>query len=1381
MKMNRKHRIEPRKTRKETNLSRLLWSLSCFSWFHHAIRTLGNHEIHEPHEIIHPGARSPFFRVFRGFAILLAPALVLGLALPAVLAQETQPDKKQEQPPAKGNQQGLDHQQRLEQIQKQLQDLTKAVKELKSESAPPPASARTTTTASKDSAANEIILGTNWLGTLTWRSIGPANMSGRIVDLAVVESDPTTYWVATASGGLVKTTNNGVTFVHQFDREATVSIGAVCVAPSDPNIVWVGTGENNPRNSVSYGDGVYKSTDGGKTWKNMGLKEIYQTGRILIHPRNPGIVYVGALGRLWGFSEERGVFKTTNGGDSWEKVLYVDDKTGIVDMRMHPNDPDTLLAATYERQRDGYDSHPGDPVADGYDRYDPLKKWGSGSGIYKTTDGGKHWRKLTNGLPTCNLGRIGLDYYRKDPEIVFAVVDSEKIGMGLAPRSGASVYSGLFSTDADNGAQVARVAENGPASKAGLQVDDIIQSIDGKTVANSEQLTDAIRERKIGDKVKLKVLRGEKTQEFELTLERRPEAPESGGGVYLGVNGEDAEEGARITSVVEGGPAATAGLKTDDIVQAAGEKRIQSYNQLLEEIRTRNVGDKLKIKVLRDDQPQEIEVTLAERPPGAGGGRRRSVPPVRDSGGVYLGIMGEDAEGGVRLTRVFEDGPAAKAGLKTGDLLQSVDEKAVENYQQLLDELRTHKVGDKLKLKLQRDDQIKHLDVALAERPGGPSRTRPSGGILGGQIENVQEEQGTNSFQYGGVYKSADGGETWTRINSVNPRPMYFSKIRVDPSDERFLYVLGVQLFRSTNGGKTFRPDGSRGVHADQHALWINPRDGRHMVLGCDGGFYVTYDRMANWDHLNHLALGQFYHVAICPKQPYHVAGGLQDNGSWCGPSATVNGAGPINEDWISVGGGDGFVCRFDPNDPDLVYGESQNGAIFRRNLRTGERASIRPPRPDGAPPYRFNWNTPFILSRHNSRIFYCGGNYVFRSLDRGNNLQIISPEITVTRRGSATALEESPRNANLLYAGTDDGQLWITRDGGKTWTNITKNLDLPGPRWVATIEPSRFVEGRAYVAFDGHRSDDDEPYVYATEDFGQTWKSLRANLPWGSTRVLREDLQNPNLLYVGTEFGAWCSLDRGKYWNRLGTNLPTVAVHEFAIHPGNGEMVAATHGRSLWVLDVTALRQIKAEHVADSAALYKPDTVVRWRSEPTRGRTNRRFIGQNPARGAPIYYSLPNKAEKVALKIVDIEGKTLREFAPRKEPGLHRLTWDLRAAPPRSTNSTARSQRSGDEGSERRFARGSGAGGGSEGGGGRRFGGAGGGASVSAGTYRVVLTVEGAEFAQNLRIEPDPIVPDTVMSVEEVEAIEEEEKMQRRQERERETYFGPWTPKFFD
>ncbi|MBI1916309.1 MAG: PDZ domain-containing protein [Planctomycetes bacterium] len=946
-----------------------------------------------------------------------------------------------------------------------------------------------------------------WGKVLTWRSIGPATMGGRIVALAVAETDPSTWWVATASGGLLKTTNNGITFEHQFDREKTVSLGDVAVAPSDPKLVWVGTGENNPRNSVSYGDGVYKSTDGGKTWKNRGLKKSFQIGRIAIHPTDPDVVYVGALGRLYGPSEERGLYKTADGGKTWNKVLSIDDKTGIIDLRMHPRDPETLIVATYERQRDGYDFN------------DPAKKWGAGSSLRKTTDGGKTWTKLTKGLPACKLGRIGIDYYRKDPRIVYAVVESEKIGTG---------------------------------------------------------------------------------------------------------------------------------------------------------------------------------------------------PPEVVRGTAYMGVGGQDGVRGVELLEVTQGGPADKAGLKPGDVLVGIDDQPLRTYRGLLEIIRGHKPGDKLKVSRRRGQEVKVVNLTLSNRAARPDA--PGGGdrpfltALGGQVENVQDRQGANGPEYGGVYRSDDGGDTWQRVNSVNPRPMYFSQVRIDPSDDKNVYVLGIALYRSRDGGKTFRPDGARGMHGDQHALWIDPHDGRHMIAGTDGGHYVTYDRMDNWDRLNTTAIGQFYHVAVDPRRHYRVFGGLQDNGSWGGPSFTRSFTGPINEDWVAIGGGDGFTCRVDSTDPDLVYFTSQWGGIGRINLRTHETARMKP----ADRSYRFNWNTPYLLSHHNSRIVYYAGNYVFRSLDRGNNLRVISPEITATAKGSATALAESPRNPNVLWAGTDDGYLWVTRDGGKEWTNVTKNVGLPGLRWVNSIEASRFEEGRAYVVFDAHRSNEEKPYVYATEDHGQTWRPLHGTLPsWGTTRVLREDVDNHDLLYLGTEFAIWCSLDRGQTWQKLNNNLPTVAIHEIAIHPTAGEIVAATHGRSLWILDVTALQQVTSHAVSAKARLYRPVSAVRWAMEPSRGRTNRRFVGDNPPQGAVLFYSLTEKAQAAGIKVVDIDGKTVREIKAEAEPGLHKLVWDLTGEPPRV-------------------------------GGGRPRPGAGPprGRPVAVGTYRVVLAVDGVEHSQTLKVEPDPIAP---------------------------------------
>jgi S1-C subfamily serine protease/photosystem II stability/assembly factor-like uncharacterized protein len=1380
----------------------------------------------------HQGAKQEIARLRTFFGTALggiAPciAVIVPLALvmqPALWAQEAQPPAASpaqaqaaaqpalqpaaaQAPPASTPDVANDRDRRLQEIEQALRKLLGEVEALRSP--PRPGTAPGTPAASATQPPVEtspIILPEDWIKTVPWRSIGPANMGGRITDLAVYEADPSTFWVATASGGLLKTTNNGVTFEHQFDREATVSIGAVAVAQTDPNLVWVGTGENNPRNSVSYGDGVYKSTDGGKTWKNMGLTKSFQIGRIVIHPKDPNIVYVGALGRLYGPNEERGVFKTTDGGQTWHKVLYLDDKTGIIDLKMNPADPEVLIAASWEVQRDGFDSWPGSevPIPDGYNGYDPIKKWGPGSGLHKTTNGGKTWEKLTQGLPVCPLGRIGLDWYRKDPNVVFAVIDCAETGKGPAPLP---VFLGAVGTDVGGKATVTQILPGSPAERAGLKPGDVITALGDKAITEFDQILDELRTQRPGQRIRISATRGDEKHDLEVALTSRPGAGgiAAAGGVWLGAAGETRDGKAVLTFVLPAGPAANAGLQQGDVIVSIDGKALDDYSQVTEQIRGKQAGDKLKLVISRGNESKEVTITLQDRPTGFGGGAGRF--GGQSASDVYLGIQGENAPGGARLTAITDDGPAEKAGLETGDILKAIDGKEIASYEALVDDIRARRAGDSIKLTVLRGDQTLEM-VATLETRAGATRTRPYGYSYGGQSPNVQDQQGAKGFLYGGVYKSTDAGQTWVRINSLNPRPMYFSVIRVDPNDQNYIYLLGVSQHRSTNGGLTFDGDFGRSVHADGHALWIDPRDGRHIIIGTDGGTYVTYDRGANWDHLNHMAIGQFYHVAISRSEPYRVVGGLQDNGSWLGPTLSKNGSGPINEDWISVGGGDGFMCRVDPEDPDFIYYTSQDGNMGRRNLRTGQSSPIRPERARNAPRYRFNWNTPFILSNHNPRIFYCAGNYVFRSLNRGDNLQPISPEITLTKRGSATALAESPRDPNLLYVGTDDGGLWVTRDGGHQWTEVSKFVGLPGPRWVSTIEASRHADGRVYVAFDGHRSDDDEPYVYVSEDYGQSWKSIRANLPWGSTRCLREDLQNENLLLVGTEFAAYCSLDRGKHWNKMNSNLPTVAIHEFAFHPNNGEVVAATHGRSIWICDISPLRQIKPENLSEKIALLQPSPAVRWLREPSRGRTNRRFTGNNPPGGAQFYYTLPKDAQRVSLRIIDVEGNTVREIRGPNQAGFHRVAWDLSrqapqqgrtgqggpggfgrfgrgpgggpggapagearptpppdpvttSAPPPATAPAGTPQpptaqagaaqpgaapgtqppgATQGQGPQRESPGGSGSPRGRGGFGGR--GGGGGGPSVPPGTYRVVLIVDGQEFTQTVRVERDPNAP---------------------------------------
>ncbi len=1123
-----------------------------------------------------------------------------------------------------------------------------------------------------------------WADEIHWRSIGPAAMGGRITDIAVAPSDHNVIYVATASGGLLKTTNRGATWEHLFTDQSLASIGDVEVAPDDPDVVWVGTGEENPRNSVSFGDGVYKSEDGGRTWTHMGLERSFQIGDIVIHPRNHDVVYVAALGRLYGPNEERGLYRTKDGGKTWEKILYIDDRTGVIDIALKPDDPDVILAATYERQRDGFDTN------------EPFKKWGPGGGLWRSTDGGDNWTRIEDGLPTVQLGRIGIDWHVKDPNIVYAIVESELIGSGPAEAEPPTASLGLESVDADAGARITKVVKDGPADKAGLREGDIVIAIGGRRIVTQRGLHKALYDYEPGQRVKLDIVRDRKITTVELTLGKRP-----------------AEEA-------------------------------------------------------KEEQAEETKEEEEEAPrPGS--------------------------------------------------------------------------------------------DADIASRPYG---TR-----LGGQRMNIQDEQGEEGFQYGGVYRSDDAGLTWRRVNSNNPRPMYFSLIRVDPNDPNYVFVGGVSLYWSDDGGKTFHDDGVQSedggsTHVDHHAMWVDPDDGRHILLGNDGGLYETFDRMKTWIHHNKFAIGQYYHVGVDTQPVYNVYGGLQDNGSWGGPSRVRNDRGPINEDWFRVGGGDGFIVFVDPEDPNLVYYESQNGFIARRDLRTGESAFLRPS-PPKEKKYRWNWKTPFLLSHHNPKIYYAAGNYVFKSLYKGDNLEPISDEITLTDRGSATALAESPLDPDVLYVGTDDGALWATRDGGDTWTDLLKvtredirkarakerkkapkatspddpvtgrwearmrseqlpgspRFDLvltmdkegavtgtaearifsgeitsgsfdkdsgelslkarsdqgefeinatiegqsmsgeivageagfvmpfeatkaaaedaeeeeaaggpkplseliPGPRWVSSIEASRYEKGRVYLTLDGHRSDDDAAYVFVSEDYGLSWTPISEGLGTVWARVIREDIENPNVLYLGLESGAMVSADRGKTWVSMG-DLPTVPVHDFAQHPTAGEIVAATHGRSLWIADVSALRQLTGEKARAKAALLAPRPFYRLAREPSRGSGSlSRFFGDN-GDTLSIFYFLGKDARSVSLRITDLDGELVRELAVATDAGLHRVDWDVRGQARQVTRR------------------------------GRTF--TIPGQPVAPGRYRLTLTVDGETYRQDLVVRADPKHPDAFGASQE-EALE--------------------------
>ncbi|MCO6436619.1 MAG: glycosyl hydrolase [Phycisphaerae bacterium] len=827
---------------------------------------------------------------------------------------------------------------------------------------------------------------------LPWRSIGPANMSGRVSDFAVAPSDPKTFFIAYATGGLWKTINFGTTFQPVFDEYETASIGAVAVAdapenwsgwaaeesksdkpltPGEPEkpraergkgkIVWVGTGEGNGRNSSSWGNGVYLSTDGGAKFTWVGLKETHDIPQLAIDPRDPDTVYVAAMGRLWGPNPERGLYKTTDRGKTWKAVLQVNDLTGCCDVIIDPRNPDTVYAAMYTRMRTPWSFRGGGP--DG--------------GIFRSDDAGATWTKLTEGLPG-STGRIGLDVFRKDPRIVYASVESDE------------------------------------------------------------------------------------------------------------------------------------------------------------------------------------------------GGR-------------------------------------------------TID--AWHNY----------------------------------------SRS-------------------------GGIFRSEDRGETWTRMSDLSQRPFYFSRIRIDPENDQRIYQPGWTLAVSDDGGRNFRAGLSRITHVDLHAFWIDPADPKHLLLGTDGGAYVSYDRGENWDFFNHMPVGQFYNVAFDMSDPYRVGGGLQDNGSWIGPSESLHETGDdtlgeegcaiTNADWTFVYGGDGFHVAFDPVDADIIYAELQGGDLSRIHLDTGRRKKLNPAPKEGEPRFRFNWNTPFFISLFDHTTLYVGGNYVFKLTQRGDQWERISDDLSANdidkvvsvgseaeTYGTVVSLAESPLAQGLLWAGTDDGRIHVTADDGTLWTDVTPP-QVDG-RYIAEIEPSHHARDTAYIAVDGHRSADYDPLLLVTEDLGNTWRAVTGNLPAGwSTRVIREDLRNPDVLYVGTEQAMWLSIDRGRTWTKLnGKSLPTVRVDDLKQHPREMDLIAGTHGRSIYILDdATPLSQLSQEVLDAPLHLFDiPDAKPRIFMPLGGIWTQRIFCAKNPPMGAYVSYWLREAAvDEVNIVIKDEFNNTIRKLSGANRPGINRAVWDL-------------------------------------------------------------------------------------------------------------------------
>jgi photosystem II stability/assembly factor-like uncharacterized protein len=802
------------------------------------------------------------------------------------------------------------------------------------------------------------------LGGLRARSIGPAVMSGRITDIEVMPGKPEVMYIGTAGGGVWKSVSGGTTLRPVFDEYAQ-SIGKVTIDPTNTETVWVGTGEPWVRNSVGIGTGLYKSMNGGTSWEFIGLGNSEHISDIHVNPSDGSTVYVGVQGQLWSANEERGVFKTTDGGKSWNRILYIDENTGCADMDMDPKNPDVIYAAMWSHRRypDFFDSG-----------------FTGKSGLYKTTDGGKTWVKLTQGLPATKMGRIGV---------------------AVAPSNSSIVYASI------------------------------------------------------------------------------------------------------------------------------------------------------------------------------------------------------EAEG----------------------------------------------------------DQNK------------------------------------------GMYKSMDAGATWKKINSDfsnTVRPFYFSRITVDPSNENNLIKCAYIPIISTDGGFKFRSMGS--PHADLHAAWINPRNSNHILVGTDGGVYESFDQGYSFRMWQNLPVGQFYHVTVDNEMPYNVYGGLQDNGSWYGPSRKAGGI--TNHDWMLSFYGDGFYSHPHPTDPDVIYAEYQGGNSVRFNRTTGVSKTIKPQPEKGDPKLRFNWNAPLVQSPNKADRIYTASQFLYRSDDRGDTWKKISPDLTTndpkrqrqSQSGGVSidnssaennttiyAVAESTLDEKIIWIGTDDGLVQVTDNQGTSWTNVTRYITgLPAGNWCSYVEPGHFSKQVAYVTFDNHRNGDKNPYLYKTTDMGKTWTSLVTPDIEGHVYVIREDLVNPDLLFAGTEFGLYVSINGGKQWSRFENNLPKVPVHDLVIHPREHDLVIATHGRGIYIIDdLTPLRQVTAD-VMNSPLHFFTIRPIELRDPGAGGRNpspgDDAFTGENPNTRAQIVYFMNKRHTfgKMSIEVYDQNNKLIRELPAGKSAGINVVdmvtNYDRPRVPPSET-----------------------------------------------------------------------------------------------------------------
>ena len=789
---------------------------------------------------------------------------------------------------------------------------------------------------------------------IPFRNVGPTVMSGRVVDLSVNPADPSHFYVAYASGSLWETKNHGTSFKPLFDNQIVMTIGDIAV-DWENGIIYVGSGENNSSRSSYAGYGMFKSTDNGENWVNIGLTETHHIGRILLHPTDPNTIWVAALGHLYSENSERGIYKSTDGGKTWDKNLFVTNRTGIVDLILHPDSPNILLASAWEKDRKAWN----------------FEESGDGTAIYRSEDGGNSWSEIAanSGFPdTKGTGRIGLAFAPSNPSIVYAILDNQ-------------------------------------------------------------------------DRRKKK--KDEKNKSF-----------------------------------------------------SKEELKIMSVSQFL-------AVENKKINAFLDDNSFPKEYNAVD----------------------------------------------IKKEVETG--------------------------------------KIKPIDLVT-------------------YTENANSLLFDTPVKGAEMYRSNDAGKTWTKTHEDYIESMifsygyYFGQVRVDAHNSDVIYTMGVPIVRSEDGGKTFKSINENNVHVDHHALWINPNDPKHLILGNDGGIYISFDTGKTWTNCNSPSVGQFYAIAVDMAEPYNVYGGLQDNGVWKGPSTYT-----YSRRWYQEGkypykrlmGGDGMQVAIDTRDNETVYTGYQFGNYFRLNATTGDRKYITPMHRLGDVPYRWNWEAPITISSHNQDIIYFGSNHFHRSMNKGEKFETLSKDLTNGGKkgdvsyGTLTTISESPLTFGLIYVGSDDGLIHRTKNVGDSWKNITEGL--PSNFWISTVVASAHKKGRVYASLNGYRWDNFQPMIFVSEDYGDTWRNISNNMPIEPVNVIKEDPENENVVYVGTDHGVYVSLNRGESYHPFVKGLVNTPVHDLVVHPREKELVLGTHGRGIYIGDVSLVQQLNNSILAKNLHVFPIKNVT--------------------------------------------------------------------------------------------------------------------------------------------------------------------------------------------